>query len=153
MRIRRMYPTEAKRMAEIMRSSVRTLCTRDYSPAELEAWVPEKMDMKKFNASLLKSVSWVMADGNKIAGFANIERDGYVNRLFTHPDYTGRGIASALLNTAAEWARKRGLKRIFLSSSKTAEGFYKKKGFRITGVEKVERRGVMFENKIMEKYI
>ncbi|MGN1097500.1 MAG: GNAT family N-acetyltransferase [Clostridia bacterium] len=153
MRIRMMYPTEGKKLAELLFKSVHTLCINDYTPRELEAWAPEKMDMVKFNSSLLRSANWVMSDGDKIVGFINIERDGYVNRLFTHPEYTRRGIATALLETAIAWAKKKGLKRVFLAASKTGYSFYKKRGFRVIGVERVERRGVVFENRIMEKFI
>lgn len=153
MNIRRMYPNEGKKVAEVLFKSVHTLCANDYSPRELEAWVPEKMDMIKFNGSLLRSVNWVMTDNGKIVGFINIERDGYVNRLFTHPEYVHRGIASALLEKAELWAKGRGLKRIFLAASKTGCGFYLKRGFQIVDIERVQRRGVVFENKIMEKLI
>lgn len=153
MNIRRMYPTEGKKLAELLYTSVHTLCVGDYSEAELEAWAPKNMDMVKFNASLMRSVNWVMADGGRIIGFINIERDGYVNRLFTHPDYVRRGVGAALLMRAEAWAKKRGLKRIRLAASKTGLGFYKKMGYRITDVERVERHGVVFENKIVEKYL
>ncbi len=153
MNIRFMYPVEGKKLARLLYLSVHTLCTEDYTPKELDAWVPEKMDMRKFHSSLLRSVNWVAVDKEKIIGFINIERDGYINRLFTHPDYVRMGVGSALMDTAIAWAKRKGLKRVFLASSKTGYGFYLKKGFRVTGTERVERRGAVFENKLMEKLI
>lgn len=136
-----------------MYSSVHTLCTNDYSPDELEAWVPKNMDVKKLSRSLLMNVTWVAELRGMLVGFICLERDGYINRLFTHPDYTGRGIATALLNTAIDWAKRKNIKRIFLAASKTGYGFYLRNGFHVSGIETVERRGIVFENKIMEKFI
>lgn len=151
MRIRQMYPTEAKRLAELLYLSVHTLCVEDYSPEELRAWVPKKMDMKKFNASLFMSRNLVMVHDRTIVGFVCIERDGYVNRLYVHPDFVRRGIGSALLKTAEEWAKKRGVSRVRLAASKTALNFYKKQGYVPVDVEVVKKSDVVFNNTIMEK--
>ncbi|MCH5187910.1 MAG: GNAT family N-acetyltransferase [Oscillospiraceae bacterium] len=152
--IRKMYPTEGKKLAELLFTSVHTLCTSDYTPEELEAWVPKRMDMTKFNLSLLKSYNLVMVERDKIIGFVCIEPDGYVNRLFTHPDHVHRGVATALMDRAEEWAKKkRGLGRVRLAASKTGKGFYLKRGYRVADTELVVRRGVTFENQIMEKYL
>ena len=148
-----MRPGEGKKLAELLYSSVHTLCTKDYSPEELEAWVPEKMDVHKFSRSLLMNVTWVAELRGRLVGFICLERDGYVSRLFTHPDYTGRGIATALLDTSIGWAKRKNLKRIFLAASRTGYGFYLRNGFRVSGIETIERRGVVFQNKIMEKFI
>ena len=153
MTIRRMRVGEGKRLSELLYSSVHTLCTKDYSPDELEAWVPKNMDVKKLSRSLLMNVTWVAELQGMPVGFICLERDGYINRLFTHPDYTGRGIATALLETAINWAKRKNIKRIFLAASKTGYGFYLRNGFHVSGIETVERHGVTFENKIMEKFI
>ena len=154
MYIRRMYPTEGKRLAELLYTSVHTLCASDYSPEELEAWAPKHMDMKRFNLSLARSHNLVMVEQGRIIGFVCIEPDGYVNRLFTHPDFVRRGVATALMDRAEQWAKtKRGLGRVRLAASETGKSFYLKRGYRITDVETVTRRGVTFNNKIMEKYL
>ncbi len=153
MYIRKMYPTEGKKLAEILYKSVHTLCANDYTSAELEAWAPKNMDITKFKRSLSRSINWVAVENGRIIGFINLEYDGYVNRLFTHPDFARRGAASALLGNAEDWAKKRGLKRIRLAASKTALGFYKKHGYKPVDIERVEKRGIVFENKIMEKFL
>ncbi len=153
MNIRMMYPMEGKKLAQLLYLSVHTLCAADYTAEELDAWAPKKFDMRKFHSSLLRSVNWVAVEKDKIIGFINIERDGYINRLFIHPDYARRGVGSSLMDTAVAWAKRKGLKRVFLASSKTGYGFYVKRGFRVTGTERVERRGAVFENRLMEKLI
>lgn len=153
MKIRRMYPGEGKKLAALLYQSVHSLAAGDYSPLELEAWAPEKMDVPRFNRSLMLNVTFVAEEDGAPVGFICIERDGYINRLFTHPGHVRRGVGTALLKRAEDWAGKRGIKRIFLSASKTGRDFYLKNGFSVCGIEKTERHGVVFENKIMEKLI
>lgn len=153
MKIRRMRPGEGKRLAGLLYSSVHRLCAGVYTPEELEAWAPEKMDKNRLSRGLMLNYTWVADEDGLPIGFICIERDGYINRLFTHPDHVRRGVATALLNTAIDWAKKRGLRRVFLSASKVGYGFYVKNGFRVCGMERTERRGVVFENKVMERLI
>lgn len=153
MYIRSAYPTEIGALSNLVYTSVHTLCADDYTPSELDAWAPKKMDMKKFAASLFRCRNWVMVHERQIVGFINVEKDGYVNRLFTHPAYINRGVASALLKTAEGWAKKHGLRRMRLSASKTGCEFYKNRGYRIVDMEIVEKKGVRFENPIMEKML
>ncbi len=153
MTIRRMYPTECGKLAKLLYTSVHTLCTNDYTPEELEAWAPLNMDMKKFRLSLMRSLNLVMVDRGEIVGFVCVEGDGYVNRLFTRPDYVRRGVATALMDRVEDWARKRRLGRVRLAASKTGRPFYLKRGYHVAGAERVTRRGVEFENQIMEKYL
>ncbi len=153
MKIRRMYPGEGKKLSALLRLSVHMLAAGDYSPEELEAWAPQKMDEGRFSRSLMLHFTWVAEEDGKIIGFICIERDGYINRLFTHPDYVRRGVATALLRRAEEWAKKRGIRRVFLSASRTGTAFYLKNGYSVCGIERTERHGVKFENKVMEKFV
>jgi N-acetylglutamate synthase-like GNAT family acetyltransferase len=67
--------------------------------------------------------------------FPNLMRglDGYVSELFVHPDETGRGAGSHLLEAVREYAVKRGCTRIFLMNRRIREsyqrGFYAKHGW------------------------
>lgn len=55
-----------------------------------------------------------------------------VENVVTHPDYRGRGFASAVMEAAIERARAKNCADISLLSPKSlhAEGFYRKLGFR-----------------------
>ena len=80
-----------------------------------------------------------------------MERNGYINRLYTHFRYQHRGIATALYREAERWATEHGICELSLDSSKTAEGFYLKMGFKKSGVSVVNHGNVVFRNTVMKK--
>lgn len=52
-----------------------------------------------------------------------------VQAMYTVPSWRNRGVGSAILERAVEWARARGFERVVLHSSSRAERFYRAKGF------------------------
>ena len=138
-------------LADIMRESVYTVCAKDYTPEEIALWVPRHMDMVKFSRSLQKGVVVVAVMGEKIVGFANMDPDGYLNRLYTKPEYMGMGVGSALLAEIEERARVRSCPKVFLHSSLTARGFYEKHGYRCLGESGVHLRSGNVPGFKMEK--
>ncbi len=67
--------------------------------------------------------------------FPNLMRglDGYVSELFVHPDETGKGTGSRLLEVAHAYAVERGCTRLLLMNRRIREsyqrGFYAKQGW------------------------
>ncbi len=67
--------------------------------------------------------------------FPNLMRgiDGYISELFVHPDATGQGVGSRLLEAAQTCAAKRGCTRLLLMNRRIREsyqrGFYAKHGW------------------------
>ena len=153
MYIRKLLDDEYEYVIKLIYSSVHEICKNDYSEVELSAWAPENFDRVKFQKALCECYNTVMIDKNDIVGFLSIERDGYLNRLYTHPAHCGKGIATALLLDAQKWAAEEGITEIRLDSSKTAEGFYLKNGFTECGLSVLTHNGVVFRNKTMHKFI
>ncbi len=152
LKIRSMRLTEFNTVAKLVYDSVHTLCVNEYSQEELDAWVPPNMSMPAFRNSIGRCYAIVALNSNKqIVGFMSTERDGYINRLYTHPDWVGRGIATALLKNTEEWAKKRGLKKLVLESSKSAETFYEKCGFKKVGEIRSVKNNLSFVSAKMKK--
>jgi GNAT superfamily N-acetyltransferase len=67
--------------------------------------------------------------------FPNLMRglDGYVSELFVHPDATGQGAGSRLIETVRMYATRRGCARLLLMNRRIREsyrrGFYAKHGW------------------------
>lgn len=82
---------------------------------------------------------WKAVDEGRIVGFvvADIEEDGdapfgMVCDVLVREDYRGHGAGAALLQTAIDWLRSRGIKDIYLESGKdnhAAHRFFEKRGF------------------------
>lgn len=151
--IRKMYDGEIYRVIELISDTVHAICRNDYTEEEINAWIPHKMNAMRFWESLSGCLNLVATDSGKIVGFISVDKSGFINRLFTHKDYQGRGIATRLLEEAELWAKKKRLSALSLDSSKTAEGFYIHKGFVKSGVSVMEREGVIFKSSTMKKVI
>ncbi len=79
------------------------------------------------------------------------ERDGYINRLYTRPDWINKGVATALLRDTEEWAKDHKIKTLLLEASKSAEGFYIKNGFEKVGEIKSIKNNIEFISAKMRK--
>ena len=98
--------------------------------------------------------------GDTIVGFGDIDvATGYLDRLYVHWDYQGRGIATALcdalerayLDLARERPADASLARITTHASITARPFFEYRGYHVIREQRVERRGVLLANYVMEK--
>lgn len=72
---------------------------------------------------------------------------GYLDRLYVHADYQGRGVASAICEELERPVRG----KIVTHASITAKPFFEKRGYRVVREQQVERRGVLLTNYVMEK--
>lgn len=151
-KIRSMRFSEFNKVARLIYDSVHTLCINEYSPEELEAWMPRDLHMPAFRSSLMRCFVIVAVNSKKeIVGVMSTEKDGYVNRLYTRPDWVRRGVASSLLKETEAWAIKRNIKFLSLESSKSAEGFYKCRGFEKIGEMTSVKNNIRFVSSKMRK--
>lgn len=105
------------------------------------------MDLEKWNQSLQEHYSIVAVEDEVIVGFGDIDKTGYLDRLFVHTDYQGRGIATAICNQLEQAVKG----NITTHASITAKPFFEKKGYRVVKEQQVERQGVFLTNFCMEK--
>lgn len=149
--IRSMRMSEFNTVAKLVYDSVHTLCTNEYTPEQLDAWVPKDLYMPAFRRSIFRCYAIVAVFNKEIVGFMSTERDGYINRLYTRPDWVKKGVATALLQDTEKWARVHSIKRLELEASKSAESFYLKKGFTKIGDIKSIKNNLEFISSKMRK--
>ena len=136
----------SKDLAAIVRlfqDTVHTVCARDYTRSQLDAWAPAELDAAAWDASLLAHQTLVAEENGSIIGFADLAEDGYLDRLYVHRDWQGRGVASALCD-ALPGAR-------LTHASLTARPFFERRGWHVVKEQQVERRGVRLTNFVMER--
>ena len=80
-------------------------------------------------------------------GFGDIDDCGYLDRLYVHKDYQGRGVALSLCDRLEPSAKG----KIFTHASITAVPFFKKRGYIVVKEQQIERKGVLLTNFVMEK--
>lgn len=142
MTLRPYRPADCPHLAELFTSTVHTVCARDYTQAQLDAWADGQVDLAAWNASFLAHTTLVAVEGGSIVGFADLAPDGYLDRLYVHKDWQRRGVASALCDALS------GAK--VTHASLTARPFFEKRGWRVVKEQQVERHGVLLTNFVME---
>jgi putative acetyltransferase len=134
----------------LFQRSVREVASRDYSPAQLSAWAPETADLRAWSKRLADGGVFVCSRNDHIAGFARIDAEGCVDLLYVHPNCQRQGVARELVEWLVSWAASRGLRRLQAEVSVTARPFFERMGFRVVRPQVVERRGVKFNNFVMD---
>lgn len=105
------------------------------------------MNLKKWNQSLQVHYSIVAVENGIIVGFGDIDKTGYLDRLFVHADYQGKGIATAICDQLERVVEQ----NITTHASITAKSFFEKRGYSVVKKQQVERQGVLLTNFVMEK--
>ncbi len=140
-------PSDCPALARLFYETVHTVNRRDYTPRQLDAWAPEEMDLAGWDRSFRGHFALVAELEGRLAGFGDICRTGYLDRLYVGKDCQGQGVASALCQ-ALEGAFS--VPRITTCASITARGFFEKRGYRALLEQQVERRGILLTNYQME---
>ncbi len=148
MRIRRYQSSDLKEMAELFYDTVHTVNARDYTKEQLDAWADGNPDLETWDQSFQAHETLIAEEDGRIAGFADMDRTGYLDRLYVHSAYQGRGIATLLCDLLEELAEG---SVITVHASVTAKPFFEHRGYRAVKRQQVERKGILLTNYIMEK--
>ncbi len=148
--LRRYTMDDADITLALFQRAVREVASRDYTPAQIEAWAGH-IDRRVWGNNLERQSTWVAMRENTLAGFASLNDHGHLDMLFVSPDHQRRGVARALLMTAEQAAWQRGMDRMTTEASLTALPFFKARGFEVVKAQEIERRGQVLKNFRMEK--
>ena len=85
--IREYQPSDCKELIELFYNTVHTVNTKDYTKEQLDVWATGQVDLKKWNQSLQEHFSMVAVDNDIIVGFGDIDKTGYLDRLYVHFEY------------------------------------------------------------------
>lgn len=144
--LRRYRDADARACWDLFHRAIRIGAADHYSQAERDAWSPAPRRLTRARrAWLSEAVTWVACDGETLAGFMLLERDGHLDLAFVDPDHTRRGIASALLARIEEVATTLGLTRLHTEASRVARPFFLSRGWTLIGPETVRRNGVALQ--------
>ena len=147
MKIRNYKPSDCKEMAELFYHTVHTVNAKDYTEEQLNVWATGTVDLEKWNQSFLKHYSVVAVEGERIIGFGDIDKTGYLDRLYVHSDYQKQGIATAICDALEVTAHV----NITTHASITARSFFEKRGYKVIKEQQVERQNIFLTNFVMEK--
>lgn len=83
-----------------------------------------------------------------IVGFGDIDKTGYLDRLYVHKDYQRQGVASAICD---ELEQAVNVDIIVAHASITAKPFFEQRGYKVIKEQQVIRKGIALTNYVMEK--
>ncbi|MBE9095646.1 GNAT family N-acetyltransferase [Tychonema sp. LEGE 07203] len=144
---------DTQQIVKLFYDTVHEVNIRDYTKAQVDAWAPADIDIESWTKSLSSKFTFVAEEGDKIAGFGELEANGHIDRFYCHQDFQRQGVGRLILAQIDAKARNLGIKKLFTEASITAKPFFENKGFIVVKKQEVERRGQKFINFAMEKFI
>lgn len=147
--IREYQSSDCKELTELFYNTVHTVNSSDYTKEQLNVWATGHVDLEKWNQSFQKHYSVVAVENEVIIGFGDIDKNGYLDRLFVHADYQGKGIATAICNELEQSIEG----KIVTHASITARPFFEKRGYKVIKEQQVEKQGIFLTNFVMQKNI
>lgn len=153
MEFREYKNTDLHAVIDLFYVTVHEVNKNDYSEEQLDAIAPKAANEYHWEKSLEKNHTIVVEEDDKLIAFGNIGKTGYLDRLYVHPDYLRKGIASKLVEELEEYAKKHGSHVINVTSSITSKLFFESKGYAVIEEQINERRGERLLRYLMEKKI
>ncbi len=155
--IRRFCTADADRVADVVRTTLRVTNAQDYEADFLEAFaqsVTAESILRRAEEGadfLVVCADACVVGCGAAAPLKGGEADEYeLQTVFILPDYQGGGRGRELMAALEADACSRGARRIELSASITAEGFYRRLGYRCKNGERVLNETLGYP---MEKFV
>ncbi|MEG4341115.1 GNAT family N-acetyltransferase [Microcoleus sp. D3_18_C2] len=153
MRIRTYEIGDTQQIVKLFYDTIHEVNIRDYTQAQVDAWAPADMDIESWTKSLSSKFTFVAEEGEKIAGFGELEANGHIDRFYCHKNFQRQGVGRLILKQIESKAQDLGINKLFAEVSITARPFFESQGFIAIRKQEVESRGQKFINFAMEKNI
>lgn len=146
--IRKYQSEDCRYLAELFYNTVHSVNSKDYTDEQLNVWAGGKVDLVRWDGDFQRHHTVVAVEKGIIVGFGDMDKTGYLDRLYVHKDYQGQGIGTAICN---ELESACGAAKIFTHASITAKAFFSGRGYKVITEQQVVRNGVVLTNYVMEK--
>ena len=146
--LRKYVPSDSITLLKLFYNTVHIINRKDYTENQCNAWATKTVDLEQWNISFLQHYTIVAENNGIIVGFGDIDKTGYLDRLFVHHKYQHRKIASAI---CVELEKAVNVTDITTYASITAKGFFEKRGYHIVKEQQVKRCGIFLKNYKMNK--
>lgn len=155
MKLRRYQSSDCAELSWLFYHTVHTVNRKDYEPYQLDAWATATVDLEAWDRSFLQHHTLVVEKDRGLIGFGDMDRMGYLDRIYVHRDYQRMGVASMILDELERLTLNRNteIKKFVTYGSITARPFLEKKGYAVIHQNTVVRKGVTLNNFFMEKLI
>ena len=153
--IRKSVLEDMKRVEAAHRESILKICSKDYSPEQIEKFSQVKYTDDIWQNSVGNEFHIVVEIEGEVEGFchAKVREDGNgeIVGLYLTPKAQGKKIGREIVEQAFDFLKQFNPSKIVLNGTKTAKPFYEKMGFKVIEEKKSLIRGIEIESFYMEK--
>lgn len=151
--IRRFRDSDAPALAEMFRLAIKSTTPEHYSAEQTTIWASRMPDAARLIARCKDGRHAFVAcdDSGHPRAFADLEPDGHLDFIYCHPDHTGKGHASALIDQLEITAKSLNLAEIYVEASESALTLFHHKGYTTTKRRVFDMDGVKIHNYAMRK--
>ncbi|MCE0491083.1 GNAT family N-acetyltransferase [Pantoea sp. Mb-10] len=124
------HQEEVHALWRVRNLAIRHGCQSVYPPEIITAWTPDAHP-GGFSTVIQNNPFYVVDDahyGVAATGFLDLN-GGSIEAIFTLPECSGKGYASAIMEALISEARQRGFTQLWLAATPNASGFYLRHGF------------------------
>lgn len=149
--LRPLVRADAKDTAQLLADTVMHVNCRDYTPEQCRVWAQCSSDLTRWERSFTDGLAFVAVsdrDGT-IVGFGDLHSATELDRLYVHRDWQGKGVARAVCAQLESRARQAGATMLSVYASRTAQGFFARRGYRLVRDNTVVRGGIELHNAYM----
>jgi putative acetyltransferase len=132
---------DAPALLALFRDTIHRVNSRDYTPTQIAAWASDDIDTIAWFGAFAGRYVAVAEEADRPVGFAELEANGHIGRVYVSADHQRRGIARQLLAALVTEGRRLGLARLFTEASITARPFFEAQGFTMLCPQVVTCRG------------
>ncbi|NEO86698.1 MAG: GNAT family N-acetyltransferase [Spirulina sp. SIO3F2] len=127
-KIRVIHREETAAVLELIHQSIRRINAQDYSPQEIDAIID-----RMYTPQSITQGTYIVAECPSqlvgVIGFETCGTIGWINAVFTHPDFVRQGIGRMLVQEVEHRALNQGVVWLHVLSSRTAFEFYRALGY------------------------
>jgi putative acetyltransferase len=150
MKIRPAQSKDLNQICSLFKETIRTICVKDYSDQQIEAWASAADNKIKWERKLETQLFLVAEEEDKILGFASLEDCNYIDLFYVHKDFQGKGIGTTLLKELENKASLNG-SILYSDVSITAKPFFEKQCYKTIKKQNVLVKDISMTNYRMEK--
>lgn len=116
-------------ITQLFRDTIQNVNSKDYPADEIDDSSSWWTDHDKWQERIEKQYFIKAMINDKTVGFSSLATDGYLDFMFTHKDYQGKGVAGNLIRKIEKKAKEQGNYLIYSDVSITAKGFFERHGY------------------------
>lgn len=151
MKIRLYEKEDTLSISSLSMETILSVNAKDYTMEQCEVWADSFSNIEKLERRLGNSLTYVCELDGQLAGVGNMTEAREIDLLYTHKDFQGRGVGTAIIKKLEEAARHREYLELATEASLTARDFFLSNGYKEVKEQKKMLRGMEFINFIMKK--